>query len=177
MISSALGSLARACPALAPWLRRAVFASLQRTALILCLAPAAGEAQGGFALLTPEDLLDPGRSATAEVTRSMSLVANAGPHIRVAAPNGFALTSPVDFDIRIEPRDDVPVSMQSLRIDYRIGPLWKDVTARVARHGRISGNRLLATGAELPSGRHTLRLTVSDAEARETVAIVKIAVR
>jgi hypothetical protein len=177
MSSSALGSLARACPALAPWLRRAVLATLQRTALIVCLAPAAGAAEDSFALLTPENLFDREHSATAEVTRSMSLIANSGPQIRVAAPNGFALTSPVDFDIRIEPRDNVPVAMQSLRIDYRIGPLWKDVTARVARHGRISGNRLQATGAELPSGRHTLRLTVSDAEARETVAIVKIAVQ
>ncbi len=122
-------------------------------------------------------LLGSAPAARPAPSRSMDFLAADGPEIRVLAPQGFALTSPVDFDVRIEPRDDVPVSMETLRIDYRIGPVWKDVTARVTRKGQITGTRLLATGADLPRGRHTLRVTVSDAKARETVAIVSFAVQ
>ena len=142
----------------------------------IALVPSMVAAQDVFDVLTPEEVADYKRLGAAPTTRTMSMVASEGPKIRVASPNGFSLTSPVDFDVSIEPRDGVAVSMNTLRIHYRIGPVWKDVTNRIARHGRISGTRLQAKGANLPSGRHTLRVTVADIQSRETVAIVKFAV-
>lgn len=147
-------------------------------ALLSCsgLLAARARAQGSFDLLTDEEVAAFLAADPEPTTRSMNLIESAGPTIRVAAPTGFSLTSPVDFDILIEPKGGVPVSISTLRIDYRIGPIWKDVTARIARHGQISGTRLQSRGANLPSGRHTLRLSVSDAQARRTTAIVKFAV-
>lgn len=109
-------------------------------------------------------------------TRSLTLAANAGPKIAVSAPTGFTLKSPVNFDININPKDGIPVAMNTLRVEYRIGPLWTDVTRRLAGHGSVSGTRLLANGADLPKGKHQIRVTVQDQQKRVTQIVVKFSV-
>ncbi len=132
-----------------------------------------------FSLLNPEEvsMLATEEPATKpQKKRSLKISNGNGPGIKVAAPSGFALKSPVDFDIRLEPKDGVAVDMTSLRIDYRLGPAWVNLTGRIMKQATVEGSRLIARGAELPAGNHTLRLTAKDANARTTRATVSFSV-
>ena len=130
----------------------------------------------GFALLNDEQLAQYELTPTQD-TRAIIATKSDGPKINVSSPSGFSLNSPVDFDIKVEPRGGVKVDMASLRIEYKLGPIWVNLTNRVMREAKVNGLRFSARGAELPSGRHALRLTVRDAEQRTTQAVVKFSVK
>lgn len=132
-----------------------------------------------FALFSQDEIggMDPDQPVTMpQKERSLKVTNANGPKITVSAPSGFSLTSPVDFDIILEPKDGVAVDMKSLRIDYRLGPAWVNLTGRIMKQATIKGSRLIARGAELPPGNHTLRLTARDADARTTRATVSFSV-
>ena len=119
------------------------------------------------------DLLSPGEAALRRevpLTREMVPVRREGPDIRIHAPGGFDLASPVDFDVEILPRGGVAPDMDTLKIEYRLGPIWTDVTDRMRANARFDGLRMRAPGAKLPEGRHQIRLTVGDREGRITIA-------
>ncbi len=130
----------------------------------------------GFALLTEDEIAEIARNPASK-NREILVVKTGGPLIRVKAPSGFALRSPVDFDIRVEPRGGIGVDMGTLRIEYKLGPVWVNLTRRVMREAKINGYHFLARGAELPPGNHSLRLTVHDQEARITQALVRFSVK
>ncbi|WP_146345528.1 hypothetical protein [Falsiphaeobacter marinintestinus] len=154
-----------------------VFVSL---ALAFSLGSAPALAGANFPLLTPDEttayMNAPQPDDDLAEDRAIAMVRADGPGIRVAAPSGFKLRSPVNFDIRIQPKDGIPVVMSSLKIEYRLGPIWTDVTGRLAGHGSVIGTQLKANGADLPLGKHQIRLTVTDSENRKTQAVVKFAV-
>lgn len=129
----------------------------------------------GFALLSPDEIAEIARYPAAS-PRNITVTEADGPVIKVAAPSGFALSSPVDFDIQIQPRGGIAVDMTSLRIEYRLGPAWVNLTHRVMRQATIKGSHFYARGAELPPGNHALRLTVRDEMARTTRALVTFSV-
>lgn len=139
---------------------------------------AAGKPDLHFQVLTDEEIALRARlEDLGTVNRNLTLSSDEGPVIRVAAPLGYDLVSPVDFDIRIEERDQVPVDMSTLRIDYRLGPAWVNLTRRVLKQARIDGLHFRASGAQLPPGNHRLRVTVQDNLARATRATIDISVR
>lgn len=133
-----------------------------------------------FALLTETELEMFERHSTtddaAAKTRNLKLAINDGPSILVASPSGFQLKSPVNFDVRIKPKDGVPVVMSTLKVEYRLGLIWANITGRLLGHGSVIGTQLKANGAELPNGKHKVRLTVSDADGRKTRVEVSFAV-
>ncbi len=136
-------------------------------------------ADEAFVLLTDEEmdlfrqnpLLDDGAD-----TRALSFSENAGPMIQVASPTGSTLKSPVNFDVRIKPKGGVAVAMSSLKVEYKLGPFWTDITSRLAGHGAVVGTRLKANGAKLPKGKHKVQLTVLDVNGRRTRAVAAFAV-
>jgi hypothetical protein len=109
-------------------------------------------------------------------TRALSFAESAGPIIQVASPTGSTLKSPVNFDVRIKPKNGVPVAMSSLKVEYKLGPFWTDITGRLAGHGSVIGTRLKANGAKLPKGKHKVQLTVLDVDGRRTRAVAAFAV-
>lgn len=129
-----------------------------------------------FDLLTEAEVIRR-QSLPGTPERAISVKTADGPAIRVAAPQGFALVSPVDFDIRVEPRDGVAVDMASITIEYRLGPAWVNLTRRVMKHASVRGTRLTARGADLPAGSHALRVSVRDVDRRLTRAMVKFTVK
>lgn len=129
----------------------------------------------GFVLLTAEEQTDFMRNPD-ELHRELKVSSSEGPNIQVSAPKGFSLVSPVDFDIRVEPRNGVAVNMKSIKIEYRIGPAWVNMTNRILKYASIKGSRLYARGAELPPGKHALRVSVNDAQNRVTQATVSFTV-
>ncbi|MCB1342768.1 MAG: hypothetical protein KDK24_17200 [Pseudooceanicola sp.] len=129
----------------------------------------------GFVLLTAEEQSTLARTPT-DQERDVTVQASEGPIVKVSAPKGFTLVSPVDFDIRVEPKGGVAVDMTSIKIEYRLGPAWVNMTKRILRYASITGSRLYARGAELPPGKHALRVSINDAQNRLTQATVNFTV-
>lgn len=130
-----------------------------------------------FALLSPADLAAlKDAPEPPPPNRGLDITKTDGPLIRVASPSGATLASPVNFDIQIEPNGGVPVDMSSIRIEYKIGPVWVNVTRTIMKYATIKGSRLSAKGAELPAGSHLLRVSVADNNARQTRATVRFKV-
>ena len=157
-------------------------------AVVLCVAVgillySKNSGQGSFALLTEEEVKlrseDPFARSTEgpQKERALSITSADGPKITVAAPSGYSLVAPVDIDVLFEPRDGSPVDMQTLRIDYKMGPAWLNITRKVKANATIKGTRLLAKGADLPEGNHKLRFSIKDASNRTTRANVTFSVR
>lgn len=144
------------------------------TTIMLTVRDRTGTA--GFPLLTAEEVQRRALAPTGG-ERAISVKSSAGPAIRVNAPQGFSLVSPVDFDIRVEPRDGVAVDMASITIEYRLGPAWINLTRRVMKHASVKGTRLYARGADLPPGSHALRVSIRDMNQRLTRATVKFTVK
>ncbi|MEZ5934442.1 MAG: hypothetical protein R3F54_21365 [Alphaproteobacteria bacterium] len=118
-----------------------------------------------YDLLTAEEYAE--RTPSGE-TRSLTVSANDGPDIIVHTPEtSGALRSPLDFDVEFRAKDAEPV-MGSLLVEYDLGLFWKDVTARIAEHAEITGNRIVSRGADLPAGDHHLRLSISDLAGKTT---------
>lgn len=130
----------------------------------------------GFSLLTAEEVQQR-ETVPQSAERSITVRSSAGPEIRVNAPQGFSLVSPVDFDIRVEPRDGVAVDMASITIEYKLGPAWINLTRRVMKHASVKGTRLYARGADLPAGNHALRVSIRDMNQRLTRATVNFTVK
>lgn len=129
-----------------------------------------------FYLLTPAEAAQ--FAALPDInTRGLRVTRSDGPDIRFASPNGDTLTSPVNIDVSLAARDGVAVDMKSILIEYKIGPAWINVTGRIMKQASVKGTRLYARGADLPSGRHMMRLTVNDSQARTTQAVVSFSVR
>lgn len=139
--------------------------------------------QESFAVLTEEEVLrrndDPFAQSTEkpQTVRALSITSADGPKITVAAPSGYSLVPPVDIDVVFEARDGSQVDMQTLRIEYKMGPAWLNITQRVKANATIKGTRLLAKGADLPEGNHKLRFSVKDANNRTTRAQVTFSVK
>ena len=128
-----------------------------------------------FALLSPDEI-GQYEDTPEPLTRNLTVNASNGPAIQVSAPKGYSLASPVDFDIRVEPRDGVAVNMASIKIEYKLGPAWINMTRRIMKYASVKGSRLYARGAELPKGQHALRVSIEDAQQRVTMATVQFTV-
>lgn len=154
--------------------RRTLLSGFLASSAITAAVPVAQAARRpGFPLLTPEEAA----TRRAEpLTRGLRAVKNDGPGIQVAAPQGDRLTSPINFDVTFTPRNGATPDLRSLRIEYKFGPFWKDITAPVLQAARIQGTRLRAAGAELPEGRHVIRMRIKDSMGRETVTRMDLTV-
>lgn len=131
--------------------------------------------QADYALLTPDETAQ--WAGAQEAVRGLSLTQANGPAIKVNAPAGFSLVSPVSFDIEVQPRDGVAPDMNSLKIEYYLNPLWINVTRRIMAQAKMTGTHMKATGAELPVGKHLMRLTIKDARGRVTSADLDFVVK
>lgn len=155
---------------------------LAATLAVTLPAASPAAAEDSFPLLTEAELREKANDPFSRIevrpddARKITMTAADGPLIRVAAPAGFALTPPVDVDVTFEPRDGAAVDMGSLRIDYRLGLAWLNVTDRIRKKATIKGARLLARGADLPPGNHKLRFSIRDADNRSTRAVVTFSV-
>lgn len=129
-------------------------------------------ADEGYDLITSDDMRER-RTAT---TRSIKKLKSDGPRIVVHAPQAFTLASPVNFDVEFQPKDGIQPNIKTLKIDYSLGILWKDVTHRLMAHAKVSGTRLRSNNARLPKGRHVLRMSIQDRQGRTTQQILEIKV-
>lgn len=91
------------------------------------------------------------------------------PVIKVLSPTVSTgdLISPVDIEMSFESPDNTAIDMNSLKILY-VMMIKKDVTDRILEHATISGDSLIAKGAELPKGKHKFIVEIQDEKQRKT---------
>lgn len=157
---------------------------LQRRGIIIGLG-AVGLIAGAGAYLAwprsnPFDLVTDDEFATRrpeKTSRSIQALLRDGPQIVFHSPSQTNLNSPVNFDVEFKARNGVPPLIETLRVDYDLGITWFNVTKRLLEHAKISNGRVQAQNAQLPKGKHTLRMSIMDAQLRKSEALVRFVVQ
>lgn len=95
-----------------------------------------------------------------------------GPGIKVVSPDSStAVKGPFDLKVNFESRGGNKIDPASVRVTYLKSPAV-DLTPRLK--GAITENGIEFAKAEVPAGEHSLRITVKDAEGRESNSIITI---
>ena len=140
-------------------------------------------AQEGFVLITQEDVAawqkeNEDLGITEEIPDispedKFTLVENA-PKIIILEPEAtgeerMELLAPIDFIMTFEPQGEAKIDLDSLKVQYKfLG--WKDITERILEHAEITEVGLRAMKAEMPKGKHKMRLKLKDTLGREARA-------
>jgi len=120
-------------------------------------------------LITPKEAALPPAAGTL-ATRGISR----GPAIKLASPEADTpVAAPFDFKVNFEPRGDAKIDPSSVKVVYMKSP-FVDLTPRLKN--AISANGIDFAKADVPSGTHTIRVTVKDSEGRETNSVLNLVV-
>jgi len=97
-----------------------------------------------------------------------------GPSIKLVSPdNGQAVSSPFDLKLAFQARGEGKIDVDSVKIFYvKATPI--DLTERLKKG--ITKDGLEFSKAEIPPGKHTLRVNVKDVEGHETNTFVTLVV-
>ncbi len=88
--------------------------------------------------------------------------AGQGPFIILNSPkNEGRYPKPIKIDILFIPRDDAAIDLSTLKVIY-VKIFNIDITARVKKHATDKGIQI--PEAELPSGKHKLKILLADTE-------------
>jgi hypothetical protein len=98
-----------------------------------------------------------------------------GPGIeQEAPPPDRDVPSPLQFKIKFQVRNNVPIDPASVKLTYvRSTPI--DLTERIKPHVNAGGIEM--TQAEVPPGVHVLRLDLKDQQGRIGTALLKLTVK
>jgi hypothetical protein len=97
-----------------------------------------------------------------------------GPTIKVNSPTpDVATMSPFDFRIVFVPRGETKIDVDSVKVVYMKSP-FVNLTPRL--RDAISEKGIDFSKAEVPPGNHTIRVSVSDSEGRETNSVFTVVV-
>lgn len=139
--------------------------SIVRVALGVCLA--ASFSVGAAPLITDKEASLPGTKGELK-TRGIAR----GPGIKVVSPDpSAAVKGTFDLKVNFESRGGNKIDPASVRVTYLKSPAV-DLTPRLK--GAISENGIEFPKAEVPVGEHALRITVKDAEGRESNSVITI---
>ena len=99
------------------------------------------------------------------------------PLISILKPGevGELINSPIDFILTFEAQDDAEIDLDSIKIEYKRG-FWFDVTERILENAVIEMTGITAIGAEIPDGKHKMRLEVRDTKGRKARAKISFKV-
>ncbi|MEX5213246.1 MAG: hypothetical protein NW703_03685 [Nitrospiraceae bacterium] len=91
---------------------------------------------------------------------------NLGPQIDVVKPtNGGSVPPPVEVDVRFIPKTS-PVDVASLKVSV-VKFINIDITDRVRAHTTVEG--IHVPGAQIPSGKHTVRISIADKDGLRSI--------
>lgn len=120
--------------------------------------PAANEK--GVWLITPEEAaMAPEKKIPDRDLTQIGAESSLGPKIEVLKPpDGSSTHSPVEVDVKFTPKLS-PIDLSSLRVSV-VKFINIDITDRVLTYASVEGIRVPA--AQLPSGQHTVRVSIAD---------------
>jgi hypothetical protein len=138
---------------------------------LLLTASLVASAQLGLAasLISAKEAALPPASGTL-ATRGISR----GPAVKLVSPEADTpVMAPFDFKVNFEPRGDAKIDQSSVKVVYMKSP-FVDLTPRLK--SAISANGIDFAKADVPPGTHTIRVTVKDADGRETNSVLTLIV-
>jgi hypothetical protein len=138
---------------------------------VLFAASLVASAQLGLAasLISAKEAALPPASGTL-ATRGISR----GPAVKLVSPEADTpVMAPFDFKVNFEPRGDAKIDQSSVKVVYMKSP-FVDLTPRLK--SAISANGIDFAKADVPPGTHTIRVTVKDADGRETNSVLTLIV-
>lgn len=135
----------------------------------LFLAPGSAQAAGdkGMWLITPEEAaMAPAKETSGRDPTQIGAESNLGPKIEVLKPlDGGSAQSPVEVDIKFI-RKMSPVDPASLKVSV-VKFINIDITDRVRTYASADGIQVPA--AQLPSGKHTVRVSIADQDGLRSI--------
>jgi hypothetical protein len=136
------------------------FIQLSLIASLIIVAPAVNAAQ----LISAKEAALPSASGTL-ATRGISR----GPSVKLVSPEADTpVSSPIDFKVHFEARGEGKIDPKSVKVVYMKSP-FGDLSPRLK--GAISPQGIDFAKADVPPGSHTIRVTVKDADGRETNSV------
>ncbi len=97
-----------------------------------------------------------------------------GPSVKLVSPEADTpVSSPIDFKVHFEARGEGKIDPASVKVVYMKSP-FVDLTPRLKN--AISATGIDFAKAEVPPGSHTIRVTVKDADGRETNSVFTLVV-
>lgn len=145
------------------WRKNLWFAWVLVVSLLLCPFSAAAKSQEDW-LITPEEAaMAPAADANGISKGGLTEIGrediNTGPQIEILKPaDGGRAPSPVEVAVRFIPRLDL-VDLASLKVSI-VKFITIDITDRIRPYATAEGIQLKE--ANVPSGKHRVRITVSD---------------
>jgi hypothetical protein len=145
-------------------------------ALVTAAMPATGQAQAATA--GPVWIVTEGEASLPSPpgARGTTPLPQNGPVIKVERPDGNTpLAPPFAVDVVFEPRaTGAAVKMDTLKIVY-LKVVELEITDRFRPY--IKGTRLFVENANVPSGRHRLRISIADGEGNLTAEVLQFVVK
>ena len=94
-----------------------------------------------------------------------------GPDVKLVSPdpNAGPIKGPFSFKVTFQPRSGAKVDAASVKLTY-LKATAVDLTERIKSSVTESG--IDVSGAEIPPGKHEIRIFVKDAEGRKTTKII-----
>jgi len=138
--------------------RRCCLVAFVSLLVFACIQTASAERSDILELITTEE------AATPELPPSALHIDVAlpgeGPEVDVLTPeNGKPYKPPVEISIRFIPKDGADIDLSTLKVEY-LKFITIDLTKRVRPYATKEGIEIPKTS--LPSGTHTIRLTIGD---------------
>ena len=114
--------------------------------------------------------------ASPPTARAVAELPKNGPVIKIQTPPiGAELSPPFALDVLFEPRlGGTAAKMETLKVTY-LKVIEVDVTDRFKPY--IKDNRLFVEKANVPQGRHRLKITITDLDGRTTAEIFQVTVK
>ncbi|MFZ3013044.1 MAG: hypothetical protein WA045_04990 [Nitrospira sp.] len=145
------------------------FVLVAETAVVtLCLlAPASVQAVKDNWLITPQEAaMEPASDLPGDGVTSIGAESDLGPKIEVVKPiNGGSAPPPVEVDIKFAQKGS-PIDPESLKVSV-VKFIDIDITDRVRAHASTAGIHVL--GAQIPTGKHTVRISIADKDGLRSV--------
>lgn len=92
-----------------------------------------------------------------------------GPSVKLISPEADSpVVSPIDFKVNFEARGEGKIDPASVKVVYMKSP-FVDLTPRLKN--AITSSGIDFSKADVPPGAHTIRVTVKDADGRETNSV------
>lgn len=128
----------------------------------------------GFWLITPEEAaMAAARKIPDRDLNQIGAESGLGPKIDVLKPtDGGSMPSPVEVDVKFTPKIS-PVDLPSMKVTL-IKLINVDITGRVLPYASEGG--IYIPSAQLPSGKHTVRVSIADHDGLRSVKDVSFEV-
>ena len=135
---------------------------MHRRTLILALVSiscALARRAAAWTLITPEEFA---RDQSApHITPRLAAPPPGGPVIEVDRPDATKpIATPVTIRLRFIPQGGATIDVASFRVTY--GWLHLDITSRILEHAQVNQSGLVATNADISSGKYSITLEIAD---------------